>query len=51
MCFFTEFEYYKLNVDLILFLQMPKQFRKLQGFPEMPDFRNSLRHIHLHSQH
>ena len=27
---------------------MPRQLRKIQAFPEMPDFRKSLRHIHVY---
>jgi len=41
-CHFPDFECSKLN---ILFLQLPRQLRKTQAFPEMPNFRKCLRHI------
>ncbi len=40
------FIFLKVKIPFISFLQMPRQLRKLQLLPEMPDFRNCLRHIY-----
>ncbi len=44
LCCFPEFEHLKYEIIL---LEMPRQLRKHQAFPEMPDFRNCLRHIYI----
>jgi hypothetical protein len=43
---FPDFKRSKLNTINFLFPEMPRQLRKTQAFPEMPDFRKCLPHVH-----
>jgi len=43
MCAFSQIlNIVKINT-IFLFLELPRQLRKTRAFPEMPDFRKSLR--------